>query len=160
MDETASRSVLDALSRHLHGMPPVAALQPRILAWEAGRLRLGAPLAANVNDKGCAFGGSLASLMTLAAWGLVTMTLAEAGLSAEVFVADSHVRYLQPVFEDLDVEATFEDPSAAATLVAAVRDHGRASVHLKAQARLAEGAVAATFAGRYVAIAKTTAAAG
>ncbi len=66
----------------------------------------------------------------------------------------------QPVFEDLNVEAMFEDPAAAAALVAAVRDQGRASVRLQAQARLAEGAVAATFTGRYVAIAKTAAAAG
>ncbi|MFN7183287.1 MAG: YiiD C-terminal domain-containing protein [Thermomonas haemolytica] len=160
MDETASRAALDALSRHLQGMPPVAALQPRILGWEAGRLRLGAPLAANVNDKGCAFGGSLASLMTLAAWGLVALELEADGLAAEVFVADCRVRYLKPVFEDLVVEATFEDPAARPALAGQVRAQGRASVRLQAQALLADGAVAATFAGRYVAIAKTAAAAG
>ena len=57
---------LDALGRLLAGMPPVAAMAIRVAGYEGTRLRLRAPLAANVNDKDCAFGGSLASLMTLA----------------------------------------------------------------------------------------------
>src|SRR5690606_24608867 len=64
------RSALDALQAQLLAMPPARAMQLRITAGHADRLRLEAPLAANVNDKGTAFGGSLVSLMTLAAWGL------------------------------------------------------------------------------------------
>ena len=59
-------SPLDGLAAHYLAMPPVAAMQPAIAHWQDGHLRLRAPLAANVNDKGCAFGGSLCSLMTLA----------------------------------------------------------------------------------------------
>ena len=73
-------SALDALAAHFAGMPPVAAMRPAIADWRDGHLRLSAPLAANVNDKGCAFGGSLVSLMTIAAWGLVSLELAQAGL--------------------------------------------------------------------------------
>ena len=47
-----SASALDALNAHFAGMPPVAALQPAIDAWHDGHLRLSAPLAANINDKG------------------------------------------------------------------------------------------------------------
>ena len=52
---------LVALATHFAGMPPVVALDPAIAAWEDGHLRLSAPLSANVNDRGCAFGGSLVS---------------------------------------------------------------------------------------------------
>lgn len=117
-------------------------------------LRLRAPLAANINDKGCAFGGSLTSLMTIAGWGIVSLTLAEAGLDADIYVADSRVRYLKPVFEDLVVDAGFDDPLEAAGLVDVLRQQGRASVRIQARTLLADGGVAATLVARYVAIAK------
>ena len=133
-------------------MPPVAALQPVIKHWQDGALRLQAPLAANVNDKGCAFGGSLCSLMTLSGWGLVNLELAQEGIDADIFVADSRVRYLKPVFEDLQVEACFDDAGERLALMGALRKQGRASIRLKAHTQLTDGGVAATFVGRYVAI--------
>jgi thioesterase domain-containing protein len=105
-----------------------------------------------VNDKGCAFGGSLGSLMTLAAWGLVYLELAHQGIAADVFVADSRVRYLKPVFEDLQVDASFDDAGERASLPDALRRQGRASIRLQARTLLADGGVAATFVGRYVVI--------
>ncbi len=145
-------SPLDGLAAHYLAMPPVAALQPVIDHWQDGQLRLRAPLAANVNDKGCAFGGSLASLMTLASWGLVSLELAQHGLDADIFVADSRLRYLKPVFEDLQVEARFDDAGERVALLDALRRQGRASIRLQARTLLADGGVAATFVGRYVAI--------
>ena len=148
--------LLDRLMAHYRAMPPVAALQPAIAGSDARSLCLQAPLAANVNDKGCAFGGSLVSLMTIAAWGLVFLELAQAGIEADIFVADSRVRYLKPVFEDIVVEAGFDDPSERATLVGTLRRQGRASIRLKSESMLADGGVAASFVGRYVAIVRTT----
>ena len=49
-----------ALQADYQAMPPVAAMQLRIAGFDGDALRLEAPLAAHVNDKGCAFGGSLA----------------------------------------------------------------------------------------------------
>ena len=145
-------SALDALNAHFAGMPPVAALQPAITAWHDGHLRLSAPLDANVNDKGCAFGGSLVSLMTIGAWGLVFLELAQAGIDADIFVADSRVRYLKPVFEDIVVDAMFDDAGERASLVDTLHKQGRASIRLKSESLLADGGVAASFVGRYVAI--------
>lgn len=155
MDMTSiPTSPLDGLAAHYLGMPPVAALQPTIDHWLDGHLCLRAPLAANVNDKGCAFGGSLASLMTLAAWGLMHLELAQQGVEADIFVADSRVRYLKPVFEDLQVDACFDDAGERSALLETLRRQGRASIRLQARTLLADGGVAATFVGRYVAIAR------
>lgn len=151
---TSSPTALDALAAHFAGMPPVAALQPQILDWQHGRLRLSAPLSANVNDKACAFGGSLISLMTISAWGLVSLELEQAGLHADVFVADSRVRYLKPVFEDIVVEAVYDDATEHAALADTLRKQGRANIRLQAKTLLADGGIAATFVGRYAAIAK------
>lgn len=156
MDMTSMKtSPLDGLAAHYLAMPPVAAMQPAIDHWQDGHLRLRAPLAANVNDKGCAFGGSLCSLMTLASWGLVYLELAQQGIDADIFVADSRVRYLKPVFEDLHVDACFDDAGERAALLDALRRQGRASIRLQARTLLTDGGVAATFVGRYVAIARS-----
>ncbi len=156
MDEiTHKDAALAALAAHFDGMPPVRAMQPRILEQRHGLLRLHAPLAVNVNDKGCAFGGSLSSLMTIAAWGLVSVELEQAGLHADIFVADSRVRYLKPVFEDILVETVFDDAAEHAAFAQTLRHQGRAGIRLQARTLLTDGGVAATYVGRYVAIARS-----
>lgn len=142
---------LRALDAHYRAMPPVAALRLRIAGYDGARLRLQAPLSAHVNDKGCAFGGSLGSLMTLAGWGLVTLRLGQAGLSAPVFVADSSVRYRAPLYADLEAEAWLEGGDWDA-VCADLRERGRASVVLQARVGAGDGGTAAEGRARYVAI--------
>ena len=155
---SSSNPLLDALTSHYMAMPPVAAMQPRVLDWRDGCLRITAPLAVNVNDKGCAFGGSLSSLMTIAGWGLAFLKLAEAGLEADIYVADSRVRYLKPVYDDLLVRVSMdtagESAADAIDLPGALRSKGRASVRMEARTLLEDGGVAAVLVGRYVAIAR------
>jgi thioesterase domain-containing protein len=157
-------ALLQALDAHFQAMPPVSALRLRIAGYDGARLALRAPLAANVNDKGCAFGGSLASLMTLAGWGLATLQLQAHGLDAAVYVADSQVRYLAPLYADLDASAWLADGDTAATgwdaIRASLRDTGRASLVLQSQVAGPDGAVAASGRARYVAFARTPEAAG
>ncbi len=145
-------TALHALQSHLLAMPPARALQPSVEGFVAGRLRLRAPLAANVNDKGSAFGGSLASMMTLAAWGLTTLQVEQAGLDAEVYVADSQLRYLTPLREDLLVEAWLDDDRDWAGFLSTLRSRGRARTTVHAQVLLGDGAPAATATSRYAAI--------
>lgn len=136
-------------------MPPVAAMQVEIAGYDGYRLQLHAPLAVHVNDKGCAFGGSLASMMTLASWGLVSLHVEAAGLQAEVFVADSQIRYLAPLFGDLEVQAELAPESSWPGFIATLRERGRARTGLVARALLPDGGVATEFTARYVAIAKS-----
>ena len=150
--EITMQEHLAQLSATLKAMPPVVALGIEVDHYHDHQLSLRAPLAANLNDKGNAFGGSLCSLMTIAGWGIVSLTLAEAGLDADIYVADSRVRYLKPVFEDIVIDATFDDAGERAQLVDTLRKQGRASIRLKSESLLAEGGVAASFVGRYVAI--------
>lgn len=149
---------LRALEAELLAMPPVAALGLRVGADEGeadegdGRLCLRAPLAANVNDKGCAFGGSLTSLMTLAGWGLIVRRLAAAGLDAEVYVAASEVRYRAPLYADLEALAVPAEGESWDAFLAALRDTGKARFAVATHVPLPEGGVAAECLGRYVAM--------
>lgn len=147
-------ALLAWLDAHYRAMPPVAALQPGNARLHGEALHLSAPLAANVNDKGCAFGGSLVSLMTLAGWGLVTLQLRRAGLEADVFVADTEVRYRAPLYADLDARAWLDEGQDWRTVADALRTTGRASAHLAARVALPEGGDAVRARARYVAIAK------
>jgi len=152
--DPASHPLLQSLAAHYRAMPPVAALQLRIAGFDGDCLRLQAPLSAHVNDKGCAFGGSLASLMTLAGWGLLTVRLQQAALSADVYVADSNVRYRAPLHADLDAEARLADDAPWDAIVAALRERGRARAFVDACVRLPDGGSAAECRARFVAIAK------
>jgi len=147
-------AALALLEQHFQAMPPVAALQLRIDGFDGRCLALAAPLAAHVNDKGCAFGGSLASLMTLAAWGLVTLRLARAGRAADVFVADSQVRFHAPLFADLRARASLADETEWDGFLLRLRERGRAGLHVDADVTLPDGALATSGRLRYVAVAK------
>ncbi len=151
---------LQRLNHHYQSMPPVAAMDLRIAAYDGRRLQLHAPLARHVNDKGCAFGGSLASMMTLASWGLVSLQVEAAGIAADVFVADSQVRYLAPLFGDLEVSAALADGEDWADFIKTLRQRGRARTHLVARVPLPDGGIATEFTARYVAIARPRPASG
>src|SRR3546814_19125419 len=75
-------------------------------------------------------GGSLVSLLTLASWGLVNLHVQAAGLDADVFVADSEVRYLAPLFADLRAQARIAEGESWERFVATLRERGRARTTL------------------------------
>src|SRR5579863_8533752 len=87
----------DLLDRAFDAIPLARAMQITLHRYDGDSLTLNAPLAPNVNDKGCAFGGSLAGLLTLAGWGLVLLRLKALGHDCDVYVQDSTIRYLAPV---------------------------------------------------------------
>jgi thioesterase domain-containing protein len=58
---------------------------------------LHAPLAANANYKGTAFGGSLFSVAVLTGWAWATRYLAAHDCSADAVIQESTMRYLSPV---------------------------------------------------------------
>ena len=112
----------------LDSIPLARALKMEIAACDGERIEVRAPLAANVNDKGCAFGGSLSSLMTLAPWALLELVLRQHNLHADVFVADAEIRYRAPIFEDIRVVAQPGDGHGLDRFVDTLRQRGRARI--------------------------------
>jgi thioesterase domain-containing protein len=66
---------------------------------------LRAPLAANANYKGTAFGGSLYSVAVLTGWAWVTRYLESRGVIADAVIQESSTRFLAPVQGDLRASA-------------------------------------------------------
>jgi thioesterase domain-containing protein len=140
---------LRELDRLFAAMPPVAAMAIRAEDFDGEVLRLSAPLAANVNDKDCAFGGSLASVMTLAGWGWLMLKAAEAGVVAEVYVADSQIRYLSPLYADLHGSARLAAGQDWPATLRCLADRGRARATIQAEIAAADGTPVATLTARF-----------
>jgi len=144
-----------ALERDILGaIAPARAMALSVAAYDGVSLTLAAPLAPNVNDKGCAFGGSLVSLMTLAGWGLVKLALDRAGRDCDIFVGDSDVRYLAPVWEDFTATARLVDRESFQTMFETLAARGRARTRVRCVVPLPDGSAAATLEARFVAIEK------
>lgn len=113
-------------------IPLTRAMQLRVVAFDGLGIELHAPLAPNVNDKGCAFGGSMASLMTLASWGLARLALRAQGLAPDIYVQDSNIEYLAPVWGDLEVHACAAPGHSLPEFVAMFQARGKARITLSA----------------------------
>ena len=154
LDSHSVDIALEKLRAHGNTMPPVVAIQADVTRYDGETLHVQAPLAPNVNDKGSAFGGSLTSVMTYAGWCLVSLQLQLRGLEAEVYVADSAVRYRKPLLTDLQAQASAVEGESWDTFFSTLGQRGRARIQLQAAVLLPDGGVAADLSGRYVAIMK------
>ena len=138
----------------LADIPLARAMALSVAAYDGYSLTLAAPLAPNINDKGCAFGGSLASLMTLAGWGLLKLAVDARGLDCDIYVQDSTVRYLAPVWQDFGAVAELDEDSSFDEFFAALRTRGKGRLRVRCRVALPDGGDAATLEARFVALAK------
>ena len=136
----------------LADIPLARAMQLRVHRYDGDQLVLAAPLSPNINDKGCAFGGSLLSLLTLAGWGLVVLKLREFERKCDVYVQDSDVRYVAPVWEDFTAQARLAQGESWNDFARALDARGRARLRVSCHVPLATGASACTLSARFVAI--------
>ena len=114
-------------------------------------LSIAAPLVPNINDKGCAFGGSLVSVMTLTGWGLVELEMRMRGWDCDLFVGESHVRYLEPIWTDFHSEARLGHGASWATFFDTLAARGRARIDVICQVPGTGEKPAATLDARFVA---------
>lgn len=133
------------------GIPLAHNMQLELASYDGERLALSCPLAPNINDKGCAFGGSLTSLMTLAGWGLVELALRQRGEDCDVYVGESTVRYLDPVWGDFQAEATLAEDANWETFFTTLSTRNRARIAVRCRVPGENGKPAATLEAQFVA---------
>jgi thioesterase domain-containing protein len=132
-------------------VPLVRAMKVRVSDFDTRGVTLSAPLPPNVNDKGTAFGGALASILSLSGWALCYLLLEERSVKADLVIADSTIQYLKPVHESITVICSMPEAAAVEGFFDSMRDRGKASWILNAEAKTG-GETNATFRGRYAAI--------
>ena len=78
--------------------------------------------------------------------------LSEAGEQADVFVQDSAISYLNPVWDALTAEAAAEPGQDWAQFITDLRERGKARITMMAEVAVAEGGgVACRMFGKFVA---------
>ena len=147
IEETRRRELEDFL--HLQ-IPLTRSMQVTVETYDGHALVLSAPLPANHNHLGTAFGGSLAALMMLAGYGLLWLELENC--RAHVVVRESTIKFHRPVSGT--IHATCHGPDSA------VLDEFHQKLVKKGKARISlevtiqdHGQLAASFLGVFVAIA-------
>jgi len=125
----------------------------RVLRYDGSTLVLGAPLEANLNDKGTAFGGSLYSLLVLSGWGLIRLRLREEGLPGDIMIHESTSNYSLPVTDSLEAHCRLPEADQYADFLASLHSRGRARLALEAQI-MAGSRVAVSFRGSYAVVMK------
>lgn len=137
-------------SEILDRIPMARAMQLSVSRYTGDTLEMTAPLGPNINDKGCAFGGSMASLLTLAGWGLIVLGLRARDLDCDIYVGDSQLRYHEPVWGGLHGTARYREAGALEALVASLRDAGKGRADVVCEIA-GDNRPAATLAARFVA---------
>jgi thioesterase domain-containing protein len=133
-------------------IPLAHSMDLRLHSYDEEHIAIAAPLGPNVNDKGCAFGGSLVSLMTLSGWSLVELELRTRGYDCDVFVGESTVHYLNPVWGDFLSEARLGPQASWTTFFATLAARGRARIEVACRVPgEAPNKPAATLSARFVA---------
>jgi len=145
-----------AVEQYLHEHIPLSRdMGVTVIACDAvaGGVRLGAPLAPNLNHRHTAFGGSLSTLPILAAWTLVhTRLRAELPFPCRVVIRSSSVEYVAPVRGDFTAFCPAPPADTWARFVRTLERRGKARLELSAEVYDADGTVGATFTGEYVAL--------
>ena len=128
----------------LHSKIPLTqAMGVRVEDYDGERLILSAPLAANVNHLGTAFGGSLNALLVLAGYALLWLELQDS--NCHIVIRESSVSYDSPVRGELraickrpglsemeSFKQTFQTKGKARiTLSATIEDRGNIAVRFK-----------------------------
>lgn len=140
------------LQQYMQGsIPQVRHMQVRVTRCDAAGLGLGAPLAPNINHERTAFGGSLASLATLACWGYLWLLLEDRS-GMHMVVNEAQIRYLKPVSGDLNAWCPAPAEKYLKKFMDTLGRRGRARLSLRAEF-LGEEILLAEYSGSFVAYA-------
>lgn len=130
-------------------MPITRALGVVVESYDGTRLVLTAPLEANVNHLGTAFGGSLNTLAVLSGYGLLWIELQNT--ECHLVIRESTISYERPVRSELRAICVRPEADALAAFKKRFHQKGKARIALDATIE-DEGAVAARFRGTFVAL--------
>ena len=155
MSELTPASMTPAgLEAYLREKIPLSrAMEVHVIENSPARLVLEAPLAANLNHVGTAFGGSLHALPTLACYSTLWTIMREAGTDGHVVVKHSAASYRSPVKGRLRAVCVRPPQRVITRFLEDFRRNKKARMELDAIVEGEAGKPAVEFHGTFVAIA-------
>lgn len=150
MGDTPS-SLLET-TRYLHEQIPLTAyMGVKVVSNTPAGVRLFAPLAPNLNHCQTVFGGSAASLATLACWTLLRLRLQERFLPCDLVVRRSQMEYNRPMAGDFNALCSLPMPDDWQQFISQLRSCGKARINLSSTLYCCD-VEAAQFEGEFVAV--------
>lgn len=140
------------LASYLHEKIPLTRAMGMQVAEIGARLVLEAPLEANINHLGTAFGGSLHALPTLACYAALWMLLNESGIESHVVIKRSSAEYRQPVKGVIRAVCLRPDTERARKFISDLRHNRKAGLEMTAHVEGSNGRPAVEFTGLFVAL--------
>lgn len=150
MSDTEKAWLEDVLTSDI---PMGQAMALRVERLDEHGLSLRLPLGPNINDKGTAFGGAMASAMILAGWSLPRLLLKREHLDADLVIGRCEIRFLLPVKSGFEVVCDWPETAACETFISDFRQKNRGRLQLAPRV-LVDGEVAATLSARYAALSR------
>ncbi len=144
------RDRLQELQHVLHTEIPITKyIQLSVDSYNDRGIKLGAPLAENMNHFGAVFAGSLSTVATLSGWSMLWYLLRELDMDGTIVIQNSHCDYLVPVTKDFSAYCYKPAGLELSRFEQTLRRRGRARMELYAEI-MEEDVTAVTFKGRYV----------
>ena len=122
------------VEHYLHEHIPLSgAMGVRVLSASREVVRLGAPLAPNINHRATVFGGSASALAILAAWTLLHVRLKEEGIAARLVIQRNSMDYEQPMPDDFTAEACSPADAVWEKFIKTLQRKGRGRIEVTSQ---------------------------
>lgn len=143
--------MIKKLQNKLHNEIPLTKMMGiKVQEYNEKELITTAPLNININDKGTAFGGSLATMTIISAWSLCWLITEELGLqSNNIVVIKNEHSYKKPVTKDIICFTTKPSVEEIEILKNKLLTKKSASIKIKSQI-IEDGEICVDFIGYYV----------
>lgn len=98
-------------------IPLLNAMHLALVDYDDLTLTMEAPLAPNINNKGTAFGGSIASICLFGGWAMSTLAFIDNGITnTEIVVYANEMKFERPARGHLVIKVTMDEDEFAACL--------------------------------------------
>ncbi len=122
-----------------------------VVRYDDEEVAVRAPLPENVNDKQTAFGGSIASLLTVAAWGMARAIAAAVDATPYIAIQQCKIEYLFPIAADFVAVARRPEGEAVSRFLDLYRRFGKGRIAVESEIVI-DGQIAARFSGSFAAL--------
>lgn len=120
------------LQNKLHNeILPTKTLNFQVVDLNKNYLSLSAPLDLNINDKGTAFGGSIASLCTITGWSMCFVISKLLDIKCDMVVYESNMNYYRPITRDFIANVKFPSEEQIQTIKTKIAEKSKASLELE-----------------------------
>ena len=127
---------LEYIQKHI---PITANLGVEIESFDGHKIIITAPLEANKNLHGTAFGGSQAAIGILTGWALIYLKLKQLGIDNDLVIQKSEYDFKKPVTADFTSTCSFSSTETLDTFIQTLKEKGKSRISLTAEIESEKG---------------------